>query len=113
LSHRARFRFVDVPVEEGRTRRAVEVAVMEVAERITIWERRLPQRIAAIVAVTVKRRERAMEEEEEDEDERGQLILNIKILFDRGGRSTVSGFGIGRPNRPSDRDDGSMHICGH
>jgi hypothetical protein len=36
-----------------------------------------------------------MEEEEEDEDECRQLVLDLKILIDRGGRSRVSGLGIG------------------
>jgi hypothetical protein len=58
---------------------------MEVVEKRMSWERRMPQRITVIVAVTVKRGERAMEEEEEDEDKRGQLIFDIRYCLIKEG----------------------------
>jgi hypothetical protein len=54
----------------------MEVAVMDVVERITSWERVMPWRIMVIVAVTVKRGEKAMEEDEEEEEACGKLLLD-------------------------------------
>jgi hypothetical protein len=85
----------------------MEVVVMEVVERISSWKRRTPQRIAVIVAVTVKRGGRAWEEEE-GVDEHGQLVLDRKMLIDQGGRSRVLGLQL---KRQSDNDDDTMHLC--
>jgi hypothetical protein len=50
-----------------------------------------------------------------DEDERGQLVLERKMLpvIVRGGRSRPFRFQVERLSRPSNRDDGAMHVCSH